>query len=106
IFFNSRLSLGVVNLKPLFPGHVLILSRRKVPRFCDLTPEEAQDLWLSAHTVSKVIEREYKGESLTLVIQDGPAAGQTVPHVHIHILPRKKVCSPSLCGAFTPLSSC
>jgi len=36
------------------------------------------------------LERHYKAESLTLAIQDGPAAGQTVPHVHIHVLPRRR----------------
>lgn len=37
-----------------------------------------------------MIEKEYKASALTITIQDGPLAGQTVPHVHIHIIPRYK----------------
>lgn len=42
-----------------------------------------------AHQVGAVLEPHYGAQSLTMAIQDGPAAGQTVPHVHIHLLPRK-----------------
>ncbi|KXS18826.1 HIT-like protein [Gonapodya prolifera JEL478] len=89
VFFNSRLSLGIVNLKPLVPGHVLVLPRRVAFRFSDLTHEEVADLFLSVQTIGKVIENQYGGEGLTVAIQDGPAAGQTVKHVHVHIIPRR-----------------
>lgn len=42
-----------------------------------------------AQRVGSVVERHHAAQSLTLAIQDGPAAGQTVPHVHVHVLPRK-----------------
>ncbi|KAL3686145.1 hypothetical protein R1sor_004167 [Riccia sorocarpa] len=64
-----------VNLRPVVP---------------DLTAEEVTDLWLTAQRVGQKLEPFFKGSSLTLAIQDGPEAGQTVPHVHVHILPRKK----------------
>lgn len=41
------------------------------------------------HTISPALQRHYKSEALNLAIQDGPAAGQSVPHIHVHILPRK-----------------
>jgi bis(5'-adenosyl)-triphosphatase len=90
IFFNSAHSYGIVNIKPVVPGHVLVLPKRITSRFHDLSKEEVRDLWLSAQEIGKVIEREYAAESLTLTIQDGTSAGQTVPHVHIHIIPRIK----------------
>ncbi|KAJ3035710.1 hypothetical protein HDV00_003471 [Rhizophlyctis rosea] len=46
-------------------------------------------MFISAQTIGQVIEKEYGGESLTITIQDGPASGQTVPHVHVHVIPRK-----------------
>jgi len=43
----------------------------------------------SVKTVGSVVEKAYSGDGLTVACQDGPAAGQTIPHVHFHILPRK-----------------
>ncbi|KAK9280294.1 hypothetical protein L1049_013982 [Liquidambar formosana] len=66
-----------------------VTIRREVKRFVDLTSDETSDLWLTAQKVGSLLEHHHKASSLTFTIQDGPQAGQTVPHVHIHILPRK-----------------
>ncbi|KAI3420473.1 uncharacterized protein J3R85_012778 [Psidium guajava] len=62
---------------------------REVKRFADLSADETIDLWLTAKKVGGQLEHYHKASSLTFTIQDGPQAGQTVPHVHVHILPRK-----------------
>lgn len=80
----------MVNLKPIVPGHSLVISRRVATRFTDLTSTEASDLWLSAQAVGRKLEKQYSATALTFAIQDGADAGQSVPHVHIHILPRRK----------------
>ncbi|KAG6630995.1 hypothetical protein CIPAW_13G059500 [Carya illinoinensis] len=66
-----------------------IFCGREVKRFVDLTVDETSDLWLTAQKIGSQLESYHKASSLTFSIQDGPQAGQTVPHVHIHILPRK-----------------
>ncbi|EHA8590877.1 Bifunctional bis(5'-adenosyl)-triphosphatase/adenylylsulfatase FHIT [Cocos nucifera] len=80
VFYSTPLSYAMVNLRPLLP----------VKRFIDLSADETSDLWLTAKEVGGHLERYHGASSLTFAIQDGPQAGQTVPHVHIHILPRKK----------------
>jgi bis(5'-adenosyl)-triphosphatase len=90
VFHLSRLSIAIVNLKPLLPGHVLVSPRRVVPRFNDLSAAEVQDLFLTVHRVSRMVERVYGASSLNIAIQDGVDAGQSVPHVHAHIIPRRK----------------
>ncbi|KAL6204236.1 hypothetical protein ACLB2K_021504 [Fragaria x ananassa] len=65
------------------------VTRREVKRFADLTVDETSDLWITAQKIGIRLESYHKATSLTFGIQDGPQAGQTVPHVHIHILPRK-----------------
>ncbi|KAL7752702.1 Dinucleoside triphosphate hydrolase [Sorochytrium milnesiophthora] len=88
VFLTSPLSFAIVNYKPILPGHVLVSPRRVVKRFSELRPDELTDLWTCAQTVGSVVERAFKAESLTYAMQDGAAAGQTVAHVHIHIIPR------------------
>lgn len=68
---------------------MLISSKRPVPRFADLTPDEVADLFQCAHRIAPVIEKVYKSTALTLAVQDGKDAGQTVEHVHVHLIPRK-----------------
>ncbi|XP_039132664.1 bifunctional bis(5'-adenosyl)-triphosphatase/adenylylsulfatase FHIT [Dioscorea cayenensis subsp. rotundata] len=89
VFFRTELSFAFVNLRPVVPGHVLVCPRREVKRFVDLTADETIDLWLTAKKIGDQLESYHRASSLTFTIQDGPQAGQTVPHVHIHILPRK-----------------
>ncbi|KAL4789212.1 HIT-like domain-containing protein [Aspergillus venezuelensis] len=90
VFHQTPLSIALVNLKPILPGHVLISPRRVVPRVSQLTPPETADLFLTVRRVGRMIERVYGATSLNIAIQDGAEAGQSVPHVHAHIIPRKK----------------
>ena len=63
--------------------------RRVTPRLSDLTHTEVTDLFLTVQRVGRMIERVYNGTSLNVAMQDGIDAGQSVPHVHTHIIPRR-----------------
>ena len=69
---------------------MLFIPRRVVPRAADLTSEEIADLWSLAHRCGPLLEAHFGASALTFAVQDGAAAGQTVPHVHIHLLPRQQ----------------
>ncbi|KAJ1688273.1 hypothetical protein LUZ63_019663 [Rhynchospora breviuscula] len=86
---QSASPVSVQKNSPDFIQHVLIIPRREVKRFTDLTNDEICDLWTTARLVGSCLEKYHDATSLTLNIQDGPEAGQSVPHVHIHVLPRK-----------------
>lgn len=90
IFIRTPLSIGFVNLKPILSGHVLVSPKRVVPRLADLTKDEMTDLFEAVNRIGPVLEKVYKGTALTIALQDGAAAGQSVEHVHVHIIPRKQ----------------
>jgi|SwirhisoilCB3_FD_contig_71_2909481_length_609_multi_15_in_0_out_0_1 bis(5'-adenosyl)-triphosphatase len=90
VFYESPtgLSYASVNLMPVLPGHCLVMPVRRVVRVKDLKVEELSDMWVTAQKIIRIMERKYSSTAFTLAIQDGKDAGQTIPHVHIHILPR------------------
>lgn len=89
VFYRSRYSYALVNLKPLVPGHVLVVPlRTSVLRFGDLNPQEAQDYMDSLQLIQGFIIKAFGADALNLAIQDGLEAGQSVPHLHTHIIPR------------------
>ena len=83
----------VVLNKQVFPltimSDVLVSPVRPVKRFADLTHNEVSDLFICVHRIGPVLQEVYSSTALTIVVQDGKDAGQTVEHVHVHILPRK-----------------
>ena len=89
VFHATELTFAFTNLKPVIPGHVLISPIRVVDRISHLSPSELSDLFSCAQLVGDAVLKAHPhADSLTMTIQDGPSAGQSVKHVHIHIMPR------------------
>ncbi|XP_053301526.1 bis(5'-adenosyl)-triphosphatase isoform X2 [Pleuronectes platessa] len=84
VFLQTELSFALVNRKPVVPGHVLVCPLRPVERFRDLQPEELADLFKTTQLVADLVEKHFSATSLTIAIQDGPEAGQTVKHLQRH----------------------
>ena len=90
MFLGSALTYAFVNLKPLVPGHVLISPKRVVPRLHGLSADEQRDLWRTVLAVQNIVGRAHATRDFIVAVQDGILAGQSVPHVHVHILPIPK----------------
>ncbi|RVD88553.1 uncharacterized protein DFL_002734 [Arthrobotrys flagrans] len=103
IFYKTKLSMAIVNIKPILPGHVLVCPIRAVARYKDMTGEEIADHALTVQKVANVIESVYGTTGATIAIQDGGSAGQSVPHVHTHIIPRKLNDFPSIDDVYARL---
>ena len=86
----STLAMVVRDAFPVSPGHTLVIPKRHVGSFFDLTELERQDLLSLLDKAKLVIDQEFKPVGYNIGINDGPAAGQTVPHLHIHLIPRYK----------------
>lgn len=89
IFAKTACSMAFTNKKCVVPGHVLVAPLRCVQRLSELSPLEIADLFTLVHEVTPVVESTFQGTSSTVVVQDGKEAGQTIRHVHVHILPRR-----------------
>lgn len=89
VFHVTEHSFAFTNLKPVVPGHVLVSPSRVVDRLALLTISEVEDLFRTARLVGDAILKAHPhADSLTYTVQDGPSAGQTVAHVHVHVMPR------------------
>ena len=73
---------------PVSPGHTLIIPRRHVASFFDVTDAERADLMSLLAVARDSLDREFRPAGYNVGINDGTAAGQTVPHLHIHLIPR------------------
>jgi len=79
---------------PISPGHCLIIPKRHIQSFFETDAAEREALFALAQTAKTRIERHRCAENQSipngynLGINDGAAAGQTVPHLHLHVIPR------------------
>ena len=73
---------------PVSPGHTLVISRRHVGSFFLLEPDERIALLALLDDAKRDLDAELHPDGFNMGINDGPAAGQTVAHVHIHLIPR------------------
>lgn len=88
IIASSALSLAFFDGFPVSPGHALIIPKRHVASFFDLTKEEQLDLLKLADEVKQIIEKRYHPDGYNVGVNVGEAAGQSVFHVHMHLIPR------------------
>jgi diadenosine tetraphosphate (Ap4A) HIT family hydrolase len=82
----------VAAFEDVFPsalGHTLVVPKRHVGKLADLTAEESAGLWAVAMTLLSAAQAAEPDVDFTVGVNDGPLAGQTIGHVHLHIIPRR-----------------
>ena len=87
IVYEDDLVLAIRDIKPVAPVHVLIVPKKAIPRIAEAKPEDHRvlgHLLLKAAEVAKNLGLNDGG--FRLVINNGPNAGESVPHLHLHIL--------------------
>jgi len=90
IIDSNQHGMAVRDAYPISPGHTLIIPRRHVGSFFEISAGERTCLLALLDKAKAVVEQEFKPDGFNIGINDGPAAGQTVPHLHIHLIPRYK----------------
>jgi len=70
------------------PGHVLVVPKDHAENLFDVAPAQAAQLFEVAHHLAPVVRRTFGADGLTVLQANGAAGGQTVSHLHLHVLPR------------------
>jgi len=81
---------AVYNLAPVFPGHTLIIPKLHIESMFELNIKELNEMFTFAHKCANILRGEYDSNSFNWLIQDGVDSGQTISHLHLHIIPRRK----------------
>ena len=74
---------------PIVPGHILICPIRCVANFDDLTKEEISAIFDLREKLKKALIKSFGAEGFNYAWNEGKLAGQSIPHFHLHVLPRK-----------------
>jgi len=75
---------------PIAEGHTLVVPKRHAASLFDLSAEEQAAIWALATEVRNHLQAQLSPDGFNIGLNDGEAAGQTIPHAHIHIIPRRR----------------
>src|SRR5262245_29478365 len=90
VFYRGRLVLGIWDNFPVSPGHALLISKRHVGDWFEATSQERLELTEAIALAREAILRSHKPDGFNVGVNVGKAAGQTVFHLHVHVIPRYK----------------
>lgn len=88
IFHETDLVVGLWDAYPVNPGHALLVPRRHVPDWFEASEDERRELMEGIEVARAAILEKHQPDGYNLGINMGEAAGQTVFHLHIHLIPR------------------
>ena len=80
--------LAFLSLGPASPGHTIVIPKKHTATFIELEPQESADLIKVVQRLAKEIKERLKADAFNLGLNNGEIAGQVIPHVHWHIIPR------------------
>lgn len=88
ILCETETALAILDRFPVSKGHTLIIPKRHTANYFDLSPEEQTELWTLVNQTKQKLHNLYHPDGYNVGININPAAGQTIFHVHIHLIPR------------------
>jgi ATP adenylyltransferase len=95
ILVANEQAIAVFDTYPVSPGHSLILPRRHAVTVWDLTDEEYLACYALVRELKSVLEARFSPDGFNVGVNCGEAAGQSVWHAHIHVIPRFKGDTPN-----------
>ena len=90
IYLANDFAAALPDAFPVTEGHTVIVPKRHVASLFDLREEELAAIWLLVALVRSKLMAELKPDGFNIGVNDGEAAGQTVMHAHVHVIPRRQ----------------
>ncbi len=90
IVIKNGLAFAHFDSYPVNPGHCLVITHRHVAEYFQATAEEKAAIWALVDEMKTIIDKEYSPDGYNVGVNIGVAAGQSIPHLHIHVIPRYK----------------
>ena len=94
IIYEDELAIAFRDIQPQAPVHVLVVPKQPLPKLADAVPEDHRLLGHLLMTVKRVAEQLGLGNGYRVVINNGNDGGQTVDHLHLHILGGRQMTWP------------
>ncbi len=88
VIFENKLSFALLDIYPVTKGHTLIIPKRHILKLEDLKEEEILDIFESYKKVKDGLEKVLNPEGFNFGLNLGEAAGQSIEHIHFHLIPR------------------
>ncbi|MBV8976301.1 MAG: HIT family protein [Alphaproteobacteria bacterium] len=86
--YEDDLTLAFMDIMPSTEGHTLVITKEPAEGILDLSPQGASALIQTTQKVARAVKKALAAPGIMLVQLNGAAAGQSIPHVHFHVLPR------------------
>ena len=81
--------IAILDINPISKGHALVISKKPYPTFTDVDKPTLDHMMEIARKLDKKMREALGAEGTNIMINNSPASGQEVPHLHIHVVPRK-----------------
>jgi len=91
-------TLAFLDVRPIFPGHTLLVPREHYQTLVDLPPSLVSDLFLDGQRLARAVQQAMEAEGTFVAMNN--VVSQSVPHVHLHVVPRRR--KDGLRGFFWP----
>lgn len=85
---EGKLGFVAYDRHPASPGHFLVIPYRHFADYFDITDEEREELWSLVARGKAIVDKEYQPDGYNIGINVGKWAGQSIFHLHIHVIPR------------------
>lgn len=86
--YEDEKSLAFLDIKPIHPGHILVISKKHVANLEEIKEEDLQAVMITVKKMGKLIKEKLNYEGYNILLNNDPVANQEIYHLHFHLIPR------------------